>query len=137
MTNEYTFSFINNDKRVRVIHAITDEHLLGMGFGVFIYNREKHLKDDEESIVVDGGVNLVHEFQHDSLMYDGWTIDNNEDEPHDARYILKYQDTYASFNTAEFIQGINTVFLWLDSPQMLKFTKEVYDVGLRSKITVN
>ena len=53
------------------------------------------------------------------------------------RYILRYYDNYDNFDTPDFIQGINTAFIWLNSPELARFTREIYDTQERTRIVVN
>lgn len=137
MTHEYTFTFTDSHGKIVVSTLnITDELLLGIGFGVYVFNKERGLEEDAESIQINKNLILVEEMKHDALMPDGWSpTDNPEDEP--QKYILKYGDVYATFGSADFIQGAHTAFTWLNAPDLYKFTSEIYDTQTEQQIIVN
>lgn len=144
LAHPYTFSFQTaKGEKISVTHNITDEILLGIGFGVYIYNDQKHLPQRHESIHVDGNVNLVEEFMIESIMPDGWTLDEwlkstDEDEVEEPlHYVIKYSEIYINFNTRNFMQGVYTAFQWLEVPEMKELTKKVYDTESNIYLTVN
>jgi len=67
--HSYTFTFHTSKREnVTVTHIVSDDLLLGIGFGVYIYNNQKGLPESEESIHVSGNINLVDEFIHNAIM---------------------------------------------------------------------
>lgn len=138
----YTFSYRNGKgENITTTQSISDELLLGIGFGVYIYNDQNSLDELTESIHVDGNINLVIQTKNDNFMPSGWNLDKwildpiNQKSPQ-YRYIIKYKNIYANFDTSDFIQGIHTAFNWLESSKLHEFTKEIYDIQLKSKIIV-
>lgn len=59
-------------------HKNTDDFLLGVGVGIYVYNVEHSLEEYAESIRVDGNINLVTEFMHDGTLPEGWTPGDEE-----------------------------------------------------------
>lgn len=132
--NDYTFTFVNkNGETIVSTQKITDDFLLGVGFGVYVYNMEHSLEEAADSIRVDGNINLVREFFHDGTLPEDWTP--GAEEP--KRYVLKYRNVIADFESPDFIQGAHTAFLWLDAPDLKKFTKEIYDDELKTNVIVS
>jgi hypothetical protein len=144
ITHSYTFTFINpSGEIITTTHNISDETFLGIGFGVFIFNKTRNLIEDNESIKVDGNVNLVHEMRHDALMPEGWEPeDYDEDIP--EKYIIRTNlgnsspdDLYATFKSPDFIQGVHTAFNWLNAPDLYVYTREIYDTETKQRIIVD
>lgn len=143
-THEYTFSFLDKHYgEITVSYSVSDELLLGIGFGVYIFNLENNLDARHESIRESGdsNLNLVDEVSHDLFLpenTDGYDLETyDEVDEVDKRYIIQYRDIYVNFDTPDFIQGINTAFLWLNAPELNKFTKIIHDMTLKTKVNVN
>lgn len=134
----YTFTFTNqHGTEVVVTHDISDEMLLGMGFGVYIFNKERGLDKYAESVKCSGNVVLVEEMIHDALM--PGSLEEYEETA--KRYVIQYgegdQTIYPTFSGTDFIQGAHTAFNWLNAPELYKFTKEIYDTDIKQRVQVN
>lgn len=134
----YTFTFTDRtNNEVTITHTISDEMLLGIGFGVYIFNKERGLDKYAESIKCSGNVVLVEEMFHDALM-----PGSLEECPEcSKKYVTKYGDgsetIYPTFGSTDFIQGAHTAFNWLNAPGLYKFTREIYDTDTEQRILVN
>ena len=138
----YNFIFDSNtDKQTSFTHDIPDECLLGMGLGLMIFNNENDLLANTQHFVIDGWVDPIEECVINSEVYEGWNIDDFEngefaDEPPLKKYVLEWDGKYYQFNDVSFLQGVFTVFVWLNDENLIHTIESVYNTESRQYLKV-
>lgn len=135
--NNYTFIFDTNNK---FTHRISDEFLLGIGFGVIVYNYQNNFLEDAEHFTLEENINPVTEANHDAKVFEGWNIEDFERGEFDEvlkRYVVPWENEYFEFDDISFLQGTFTVFEWLKQPELKSLITLVYDTHTHTYVSVD